>query len=77
MTRYPVYFGKPIVRDYSHCPMIEAMYFAMFGLREGKYDLFKEEDEFPKLIYVATQREEVPKVESSESRTKEGEKSLK
>ena len=73
----PCMFGKPIVRDVSHCPMIEAMYYAMFGLLEAKYELFTEDDQFTKLIYVATQRKEVPREESSESGIKEGEQSLK
>ena len=52
----PHMYGKPIVRDFSHCPMIESMYYAMFGLLESECELFTEEDQFPKLVYVATQR---------------------
>ena len=49
----------------------------MFGLLEAEYELFTEEDQFPKLVYVATQREAVPGVEGSETETKEEEQSLK
>ena len=73
--KVPCMFGKPIVRDFSHCPMIESMYYAMFGLLEAECELFTEEDQFPKLVYVATQREAVTGVEGSE--TKEEEQSLK
>ena len=53
--------GRVVERDFSHCPLIEAMYYATYGILGSETDLYREFEDFPAMVYVATQKEEFRK----------------